>query len=64
MLCKYCQKQISGKHQPYLDLENNMTYHYHTDCWFGAVREKVVKEYVALLLKLTGGRYGRLRNLR
>lgn len=64
MLCKYCKKPITGKNVPHEDLENNITYHYHPDCWYGRVRAGVNAVYVPLLLKLTGGKYGRLRNLR
>lgn len=59
MLCFFCKTQINEKHVPYHDLEMNITLHFHTSCWFGEVRRKVVEEYLLLIRRLTKGTYGR-----
>lgn len=58
-VCYHCKREAGSRPVRYHDLESNITYTYHQDCFFGAVRESVVTEYVNLIMKVANQRRGK-----
>ena len=51
-VCKHCKRDAGSRPVRYFDIESNITYIYHPDCFYGAVREFVVEEYVRLVMRI------------
>jgi len=51
-LCKHCKRDAGSRPVRYHDIESNITYVYHADCFYGAVREAVIEEYVRLIMRV------------
>lgn len=54
--CMECRRPIGKDDVPHEDLQLGGTIHFHQKCWKGVVQERVVTEYVMLIMRVAGQR--------